>query len=683
MAYEISFTDVVNKGSIVVEDGTLNTETSLTLPGRNVKSYGQAVSENFLHLLENFASDNAPNRPVEGQLWYDTSVGVDQLKIYDGTNWVAAGGLKKAASQPAVANSSAGELWVNTESQQLFLFTGTAWVLVGPDFSDGLLTGAQAETIIGTDDNTYNVLVIRIENRPAIIISFQEFVPKSAIPGFRTGIKPGFNLNNDPTAANLLKYWGTSEKAENLVIASEVVPASNFLRGDKSSTTNFDLRVKNNEGLKIGAQSQLKIGVDAEAGIIEHTTSGANIDFRLRNGSLTPTVMRIDSLGQVGINNAAPEEALDVRGNLKLSVRPGEPESGVLTVNSTTDSLNRGTGSIITKGGLGVAKNIHAGGSLTVEGTSVFANILPDTSLSRSIGSFSNRFDEMHAQTFFGNLQGSVNGTVSGRAGSADRLTSATTFGVSGDVENSSFEFDGQRGGTVKTFNIRIANSFISNKDVIYDVDNADEILINKVVGNTGTYRVTKRNFLKTIPLIPAGVFMPYGGEEAPSGWLLCDGSVVLKSDYFMLWEAIRHNFRDPGLLADEGVNTFALPDMRGRFPLGLDTMGGPAAGRVTDLAARAIGGNAGSETTNIDTANLPEHEHDLEGESGTQFYGIRVGSGEPVDTNAIALPIEPGLGGTQGVASSGGIKTTGSLGDPLNTMNPYLATNYIIYTGT
>ena len=66
-------------------------------PGRGTTAYGQAVNENFLHLLENFANTTAPLRPVEGQLWYDSTQGVDQLKVYDGTNWVASGGLKKAA----------------------------------------------------------------------------------------------------------------------------------------------------------------------------------------------------------------------------------------------------------------------------------------------------------------------------------------------------------------------------------------------------------------------------------------------------------------------------------------------------------------------------------------------------------------------------------------------------------
>ena len=683
MPYTISYTDTVNKGSITVEDNTLNSETTLTFPGRGTTAYGQSVNENFLHLLENFANTTAPSRPVEGQLWYDSTAGVDQLKVYDGTNWVASGGLKKASAEPAVANSSAGDLWVNTESQQLYLFTGSSWVLVGPDFSDGLLTGAQAQAIVGTDDVTYNVLAIKVEDQPVIIISSQSFIPKTSIKGFRTGINPGMNIANEAiVGTQALKYYGTAEKAEALVVGGTSIPASNFLRGNAASSTDYQLSIKSNDGVKIGTGGQLSLGIDGETGVIQHNTSGSSIDIRMRNGNLTPTVMSINSDGNVGFNNGAPEQTIDVKGNIKISPKTGEAETGVLNLTSTINSTSIGTGSIVTTGGLGVALNAYIGGDVDVGGILQTGNIAPDTPSTRNIGTSINKYDQIHATTFFGNIQGNVSGTVSGRAGSADRLASATTFALSGDVTPVSFEFDGQTGGSTKTFDVSIANSFISNKTVTYDAGNADELLLNVTTGTTGVYRITKRNFLKTIPLVPAGAMMPFGGEEAPAGWLLCDGSEVNKSDYNELWIAIQHNFKDPSLVSDNGVNKFTLPDFRGRFALGLDNMGGAGANRVTDIAADAIGGNAGTETKTIVTDNLPEHEHDLEGASGTQFYGIRVGAGEPVDENAITLPIEPGLGGTQGIASSGGVKSDTTLGTPIDVMNPYLAVNYIIYTG-
>lgn len=683
MAYEVSYTDSVNKGVIVVEDGTLNTETSLSLPGRSNTGYGQAVAENFLHLLENFANTTPPARPVEGQLWYDNTDGVDQLKIYDGTTWSAAGGLKKSQTLPAVANSLAGDLWVNTDAQQLYLFTGSQWVLVGPDFSDGLLTGAKAESIIGTDDVSYNVLTIKIEDKTAAIISSQAFVPKSSIPGFRTGIQPGFNIASTPiVGSQTLKYYGISEKAESLFVAGESVPASNFLRSDAASTTNFQLKVKTNDGIQVGSGGQINIKVAGEAGVIQHNTPGANIDFILREGNTNNTVMRIDSTQKVGINNTAPDEDLDVIGNVQISSKANDATTGVLKIESTINSDDINEGSLIVKGGVGIALNLNVGGNVDIDGVLVTANIAPDANSQRNIGSPINKYDQIYATTFFGNLQGNVSGTVTGRAGSADKLASATTFGVDGDVEFNSFAFDGQTGGSSKTFDVRIRNSFVSNKEVIYDVDNADEILVNKVIGESGLYRVTKRNFLKSIPLIPPGTIVSYGGAEAPAGWLLCDGSEVRKSDYNLLWESIRFNFRDASLISDGGVNFFALPDLRGRFALGADNMGGPSANRVTSSAADAVGNSSGEESKVISVENLPEHEHDLEGPSGTQYYGIRVGAGAPLDAAAITLPIEPGAGGTQGFASSGGVLTTTSLGAPIDVMNPYLVVNYIIYTG-
>jgi len=683
MAYEVSYTDSVNKGVIVVEDATLNTETSISLPGRNNTGYGQAIAENFLHLLENFANTTPPERPVEGQLWYDNTDGVDQLKVYDGTTWSAAGGLKKSTTLPSVANSLAGDLWVNTDAQQLYLFTGSQWILVGPDFSDGLLTGAKAEVIVGTDDVSYNVLTIKIEDKTAAIISSRAFTPKSSIPGFRTGVQAGFNIASTPiVGSETLKYYGISDKAENLVVSGESIPASNFLRADAASTTNYQLKVKTNDGLQVGSGGQINIKVAGESGVIQHNTPGANIDFVLREGNTNNTVMRIDSTQKVGINNTAPDEDLDVIGNVQISSKPTDATTGVLKIESTINSDDINEGSLIVKGGAGIALNLNVGGNVDIAGVLVTGNVAPDANSERNIGSPTNKYDQIYATTFFGNVQGNVSGTVTGRAGSADKLASATTFAVDGDVDFNSFAFDGQTGGSTKTFDVRIRNSFVSNKDVIYDVDNADEILVNKVIGTTGLYRVTKRNFLKSIPLIPPGFMGPYGGSEPPAGWLLCDGSELRKSDYPLLWAAIGFNFRDASLISDGGVNYFALPDLRGRFALGADNMGGPSANRVTSSAADAVGNSSGEESKTIGIENLPEHEHDLEGPSGTQYYGIRVGAGAPLDEAAITLPVEPGGGGTQGFASSGGVLTTATLGTPLDVMNPYLVVNYIIYTG-
>ena len=80
-------------------------------------------------------------------------------------------------------------------------------MLVGPDFSDGLLTGAQSQAIVGTDDITYNVLSIKVENQPVIIISSQAFIPKVSIKGFRTGINPGMNIADEAIVGRSFSFF--------------------------------------------------------------------------------------------------------------------------------------------------------------------------------------------------------------------------------------------------------------------------------------------------------------------------------------------------------------------------------------------------------------------------------------------------------------------------------------------
>ena len=50
-----------------IQDGTINTTaTSLGLPGRLYPSYGQVFDTNYVFLLENFANNTPPPRPLSG-----------------------------------------------------------------------------------------------------------------------------------------------------------------------------------------------------------------------------------------------------------------------------------------------------------------------------------------------------------------------------------------------------------------------------------------------------------------------------------------------------------------------------------------------------------------------------------------------------------------------------------------
>lgn len=670
MAYTISFSDAVNKGTITVEDNTVNSETSLRLPGKNTTSYGTVIAENFLHLLENFAKSTAPLRPVEGQTWFDTTAGVNQLKVYDGTNWVASGGLKKALNRPGASESITGDLWVDTGNQQLYLYTGSGWLLVGPQFSQGLSTGATPVTVLGTDDLSYTIVKLEVQAKTVAIISSTEFTPKINIAGF-SRIYPGVNLSlSNISGDGVGKFYGTSEKAEALVVGNSVVSAGNFLRADTTSLTDFPIKVKTDDGIEVGAAGSFRMFVENQAGIFQLGTQDEEIDFRLNNQGNISTVLRISSQGQVGINKTNPTEALDITGNI-LS-------SGTIQSNNTTDATSISTGSIIAKGGLGVAKKLYVGTDASVSGNIVAGNITPITNNTHSIGVTNNRYDSVYARNFVGDtFTGELVGNITGTADTANKLNSATTFQMTGDVTATSFSFDGQDGGTTKTFSTSISNSFIGNQTLTSTIQNSDEIIINRAVGSTGIYKTTIGTVINAVATPPVASIMAYAGATEPTGWLFCDGREISRSIYSTLYARIGTQYGTPS-----SASFFKLPDLRGRFPLGKDNMGGTSADRVTATVADNLGQGAGDESKIITKENLPNHEHTLQASNGDQFFATTNVSGVSLD-NRVTTTSGPDLANAQGaqqLPSSGGID--GTIGQATNVMNPYLTLNYIIYTG-
>lgn len=668
MAYNIRYSDQVNKGIIVVEDNTINQETSLDIPGRNTTAYGTAIAENFLHLLENFANSTAPINPVEGQLWYDTTPGVDQLKLYDGTTWVAAGGLKKANLAPDAANSVIGDLWVDTDNQQLYLFAGSGWLLVGPEFAEGLATGTQPTTITAITDNIYNALELKIKGETVAIIANDTFVPKTDIEGFDI-IKPGLNLANvDFNGDGIPRYFGIAEKAENLIINNNPVPASDFMRKSTENITTQPLRIKTDGGVSVGASNSLKLRIDGQAGVLSHDIAGANLDIRINDGGTTDvTVLRVDGTS-VGINNLNPEEALDVSGKIKT-------DNGLL-VTSLTDSSTVSTGSITTTGGVGIAKQLRVGGASNFSGIATFNNILPATDNIRDIGSTTNKWRAMYATEFIGSLQGNVQGSVSGRAGSADKLTAPSVFRMTGDVETLlDIDFDGQQGTVV--LDTRVTNEFISEKQLKENSQDDDEFLINRVSGENGIFKVRRSTIFNQIQgLTPVGTIAPYAGDTAPDGWLLCYGQNELQSTYQTLYIVIGDKFDNN---APDGF--FTIPDLRGRFPIGADNMGGTAAGTVAD--ANVIGAKSGREEASLNVDNLPEHRHVLKDQGAQQqdYYVINPDSTTTGDGDAIVDTDLVGTATGLKYPYTGGMEAGGS-STPIDLMNPYLTINYIIYTG-
>jgi microcystin-dependent protein len=678
MSYTIKFTDFANNGSIVVEDSAINDETSLTFVGRNVRGYAPSVAENFLKLLENFANNSPPFNPVEGQLWYDTTFGVDDLKVYDGTQWKSAGSIRKSNTEP---EGILGDLWVDANNQQLYLYNGATWVLVGPNFSNGLKTGLVPEVEIDSSDIEHVVLKDYINDKVVTIYSSTEFFPKLSIPGFPK-IKVGINLSQQGN----LKFWGLSEKAEALQIGSNVVLASNFLRRDIANITDFNLTIRNDRGLSVGSESQLKLTVDTgQIGSIYHATPDSAFDVRINKAGNITTIIRVESTsGNVGIgeNNLSPSETLDVLGTGRFT--------DSVVIESTESTIDTETGALRIFGGVNVRKNIIVGEDATINNNLIIGG---DVTVTNDITT-----NQLNAITIVGNLTGNVTGNVTGNInGTAVRLLASTTFNISGDVSSNGFSYDGQSGGLVKTFNTSISQDFINNRVETFENTLIDNLIIFRE--GEGLRKITRPNFFMGVPVVPVGALFPFAGTTPPQGYLFCDGSEQLRARFPDLFALLGFTYGNPATLV--GFGTFKLPDLRGRFPLGRDNMdngnvipngadfgatdidaGGGSANRVTDSTADILGNSSGIEQIELQVKHLPDHTHNLTGDAGTNYFVSNNSDGIPEDTGSTIGNGPTAPGQSQYLNTTGGVISNDGLNEPFSIMNPYMTLNYIIYAG-
>ena len=182
-------------------------------------------------------------------------------------------------------------------------------------------------------------------------------------------------------------------------------------------------------------------------------TSGAPLDFKVNNLGQQENVLRIDSTKKIGINTLSPAEALDVDGSIQTSEN--------LIVQGTTDSASIGTGAVKISGGVGIAKKLFVGTDLNVAGSSTTGPILPGATQTHSLGTSEKRWSQVHAVEFRGNLIGNITGTVTGGATNANKLTSATTFELTGDVSSNQITFDGQVGGTAKHLTLKLVTHLL------------------------------------------------------------------------------------------------------------------------------------------------------------------------------------------------------------------------------
>jgi len=87
-----------------------------------------------------------------------------------------------------------------------------------------------------------------------------------------------------------------------------------------------------------------------------------------------------------------------------------------------------------------------------------------------------------------------------------------------------------------------------------------------------------------------------FAGSFAPVGWILCNGTLLSISEYDTVFAIIGTTY------GGDGVTTFAVPDLRGRLPVGQ--------GNGPGLTPRVLGQTFGSESVTLLTTQIPLHTH-------------------------------------------------------------------------
>ncbi|WP_205603591.1 phage tail protein [Cyclobacterium sp. SYSU L10401] len=165
------------------------------------------------------------------------------------------------------------------------------------------------------------------------------------------------------------------------------------------------------------------------------------------------------------------------------------------------------------------------------------------------------------------------------------------------------------------------------------------------------------------------GTIKMFAGNFAPRGYAFCNGQLLAISQNQALFSILGTTY------GGDGRTNFALPDLRGRVPIG------PAQG--PGLSNRQLGEKGGKESTTLTVANMPPHNHSFSANSGggnsnTPQNNFPALSQVQLDRSSPMVPVNAYDNSANTQMNAQAIGTAGQ-GQAFDQMPPYSGINFII----
>ncbi|MBT8303765.1 MAG: tail fiber protein [Bacteroidia bacterium] len=153
-----------------------------------------------------------------------------------------------------------------------------------------------------------------------------------------------------------------------------------------------------------------------------------------------------------------------------------------------------------------------------------------------------------------------------------------------------------------------------------------------------------------------------FGGNFAPQGWAECNGQLLSIAQNSALFSILGTTY------GGDGETTFGLPDLRGRVPM--------HQGNGPGLTPRPLGLKSGSESTTLNSNNLPQHSHPAFGVSEEGSVSAPTGG---YLANTKLLDGEYAATGTATQMNSGMIGVNSTSNQPVDVVQPFQTVTFII----